>query len=187
MPDGSRAQFGLAPRYPDREILQVFPSQQQAADEIRRAALAAATIDVLAVRGLGLIGLNNALLRASITDRPDARLRVLLLDPECPAVAVRAREIGESADQMAGGIRTTEAGLRALAGHGAAIELYWYRTLPVWRVLAIDDTLYVSSFDANWEGHESEITKVAPSPRGAIYRGMVRMMGELFRTAERAI
>ncbi len=187
MPDESRAEFGLAPQFPDREIVQVFPSQQQAAEEIRQATLSAAHIDVLAVRGLGLIGLNNSLLRASLEERPETRMRVLLLEPGCRAAERRAKEIGESAEQMNGGIRTTEAGLRTLAERGAQVELYWYTTLPVWRVFAVDNILYLSSFDVNWEGHESEITKVAPSPRGPIYHGVTRMLTELFRTSERVI
>lgn len=187
MPDEARTEFGLAPRFADRERVQVYPSQAHVTDEIRRAAKNAGRIDILAVRGLGIVGLNSSLLHASVTARPETRLRVLLLHPDSEAAARRAEEIGESAEQMASGIRVAEASLRKMADGGAQVQLYYYRTLAVWRLAAVDNTLYVSAFHEHWEGHESEITKLAASTKGALYNGFVRMLTELFRTGERVI
>jgi transcriptional regulator with XRE-family HTH domain len=187
MPDQPRTVLGLAPRRPDREIVEVFESQDEAVEELRRAAEAASDIDVLAVRGLGIVGLNSSILRKLVLDRLDLRLRVLLVHPDSNAAASRAAEIGESPEQMAAGIRVAESSLRTLTDAGAQVELYWYRSAPVWRIFAVDGVFYVSSFDKRWEGHRSEISKIAPSSQGALYGGFVRMLNQLFSDSERTI
>src|SRR6266545_882406 len=77
MPDHARVTLGLAPRHggraaagllPSLEIARVFTDQAAAAEEIRDLVRKAATVDVLAVRGLGLLGLNHSLLLGAITD-----------------------------------------------------------------------------------------------------------------------
>ena len=188
MPDEARVLFGLAPRNPDREIACTFASQSEAKDEIRRQAADANSIDVLAVRGLGLVALKDSLLRGSVADREAVCLRVLLLDPSSPAVAERAYEIGESTDSLASGIRHAETRLHQLAQlPGLDVQVYRYNHLPVWRVIRIDGTLYVSAFDARWEGHESTVYKLPPNPKGALYGGFVRTLESMRKSAERVI
>lgn len=200
MPDDARHLLGLAPsREATRsgkafdlaafpEVVRVYASQASAAEEIQRQARAATELDVLAVRGLGLIGLNNSLLRASLT-RPDGerpQLRVLLLHPEAPALAHRAAEIGESAESLAGGVRLAEARLRELAD-ACELSVYRYRILPTWRIIRLDTTMFVSAFDVGWEGHESATYKVMATPHGPLYRGFRRMFDALIGEAEQTI
>ena len=52
--------------HPSAEIPHVFRDQADAADEIRTAGAHASSIDVLAVRGLGLLALNDSLLRPAL-------------------------------------------------------------------------------------------------------------------------
>jgi hypothetical protein len=139
------------------------------------------------VRGLGLVGLNDSLLRPSITrpqERP--RVRVLLLHPDSPSVAQRAAEIGESAESPASGIRLSEARLKEVAGL-CDLAVYRYRLLPTWRVIRCDTTLHVSAFDAGWEGHESATYKVMETPHGPLYRGFRRMFEAMVDDGERAV
>lgn len=198
MPDDARHLLGLAAARETRkggaafdlaafpEVVRVYASQASAAEEIQQQAGQAAEVDVLAVRGLGLVALNDALLRPSLT-RPDGpRVRVLLLDPEAPALALRAAEIGESAESLAGGVRLAEARLRELAP-GRRIEVYRYGILPTWRILRLDSTMYVSAFDAGWEGHESAVYKVMQTPQGPFFRGFRRMFDALISEGERTI
>ncbi|WP_189308416.1 helix-turn-helix domain-containing protein [Streptomyces albospinus] len=186
MPDDARHLLGLAARREKRgggrafdlaafpEVVRVYSEQASAAEEIRRRARTASELDVLAVRGLGLIGLNDSLLRGSVT-RPDPpQVRVLLLDPEAPALAVRAAEIGESVESLASGVRLAEARLRELSDSGD-VRVYRYRMLPTWRIIRLDSTLFVSAFDAGWEGHESATYKLMETPHGSLYRGFRRM------------
>jgi hypothetical protein len=91
-------------------------------------------VDVLAVRGLGLLGLNHSLLLGAVADGArDAplRLRVLLLDPDSAAARQRAVEFGESPESFASGIRFTIARLREVAERGAAnLEVACYDHCP---------------------------------------------------------
>ncbi|WP_406111734.1 hypothetical protein [Kitasatospora purpeofusca] len=82
--------------------------------------------------------------------------------------------------------RLAEARLRELAEIGH-VEVYRYRTLPVWRVIRLDKTLYVSVFDTDWEGHESATYKVLATPYGPLYRGWRRMVDAMVDDAERVI
>jgi transcriptional regulator with XRE-family HTH domain len=200
MPDDARRLLGLAPQREKRtggaafdlaafpEIVRVYSDQAAAAAEIQRAARSASELDVLAVRGLGLLGLRDSLLRPHLDRDGDSapRLRVLLLDPESPAIVQRASEIGESAESLAGGVRLAEARLRELAVDGS-VEAYRYRHLPVWRIIRLDTTLYVSAFDAAWEGHESATYKVVATPHGPLYRGFRRMFDAMVDAGERVI
>ena len=74
MPDDARVLFGLAPVHTatltgHAEIAQVFTVQAEANRELRHLAPTAARVDVLAVPALGLIGLNDSLLRGPLTAR----------------------------------------------------------------------------------------------------------------------
>ncbi|MFI0261519.1 helix-turn-helix domain-containing protein [Streptomyces sp. NPDC017056] len=79
MPDDARHLLGLAAGRERRgggpafelasfpEVVRVYQTQSSAAQDIREQARTAAEWDVLAVRGLGLIGLNDSLLRPALT------------------------------------------------------------------------------------------------------------------------
>ena len=145
---------------------------------------------MLAVRGLGLIGLNDSLLRACLPRERGGkgiRVRVLLLDPDSDALTRRAAEIGESAESLAGGVRLTEARLRELLADGCDIQVYRYRLFPTWRLIRTDATMFVSAFDAGWEGHESATYKVMETPHGPLFRGFRRMFGAVIDGAQRTV
>lgn len=196
MPDDARMTLGLAPTSPPSsplglsgEIAAVYPSQAAVADAIRSRAQHAAQLEVLAVRGLGIIGLNDSLLRPALTARAvPVRIRVLLLDPDCPAATRRAAEIGESADAFTAGIRLSLARLRELAtSDGVHLDVRLHSRLPVWRIIRLDHVLYVSAFDAAWEGHESSVYEIPRTPRGAFWAGFRRLFDDTWDTAQPAI
>jgi transcriptional regulator with XRE-family HTH domain len=192
MPDNARMALGLAPVESNpmmltdlAEITTTYPSQADAADEIRALAKVAETVDVMAVRGLGLLGLNDSLLRELIS--PDARLRVLLLDPDSDAAAYRANEIGESSESFAAGIRLSIARLRELASAGRAIELYTYDQVPVWRIIKLDDTFFVSAFTVQQEAHSCPTHRIEPNARGVLHHAFARTVEQAAVTARRII
>lgn len=201
MPDDARHLMGLAASREKRsggaafdlaafpEVVRVYASQDSAADEIQQLARSAKELDVLAVRGLGMIGLNDSLLRACLPREQGGgglRVRVLLLDPEAPALARRAAEIGESAESLAGGVRLAEARLRELADT-CDIQAYRYAMLPTWRIIRTDSTMFVSAFDAGWEGHESATYKIMETPHGPLHRGFRRMFEAITDGAQRTV
>lgn len=196
MPDDARMLLGLAPVHPAgldhlsasgrAEILAVYPSQSTARAEIGQRAQRATTVDVLAVRGLGIIGMNDSLLRSRIQSRT-VSVRVLLLDPDGESAHRRADEIGESFGSFAAGIRLSLERLSELADTGADIEVGLYDILPTWRLIGLDRTLFVSAFGETHEGHMSPMYKITESPHGALHRGFCRFVGELWRSARRVL
>lgn len=194
MPDDARVLLGLAPRDGGRrstratyeEIGRIFAGQQAAAEEIQEAVTQAARIDVLAVRGLGLIALNDSLLRQAFIRGP-RKGRVYLLDPDSGAARLRAGEIGESPASFTSGIRLAVERLRELAGDpGTELAVYLYDTRPIWRVIGVDEALYVSGF-ASWEGHSSTMYKLLPTAGGALHHGFRRMLDSLAATSKQII
>ncbi|WP_405597040.1 helix-turn-helix transcriptional regulator [Streptomyces sp. NBC_01410] len=201
MPDDARHLLGLAASREKRsggaafdlaafpEVVRVYASQGSAGEEIQQQARDAQELDVLAVRGLGLIGLNDSLLRACLPREQGGRglrVRVLLLDPESAALTQRAAEIGESAESLASGVQLAEARLRELADT-CDVQVYRYGMLPTWRVIRTDSTMFVGAFDAGWEGHESATYKVMETPHGPLYRGFRRMFEAVIDGAERTV
>ncbi|MFC0546626.1 helix-turn-helix domain-containing protein [Kutzneria chonburiensis] len=196
MPDDARMLLGLAPQDPAgldhlsasgrAELIAVYPSQSAALPEIRDLAGKAAVVDVLAVRGLGILGMNDSLLRPSVRKSSPA-VRVLLLDPDSEAAHRRAAEIGESHATFSGGIRMSIERLRELAADGVQVEAHTYALLPTWRVIGLDSTLFVSAFGETHEGHTSPMYRIAGSPHGALHRGFRRFSEELRRTARRVV
>ncbi|MQY13069.1 hypothetical protein SRB5_32090 [Streptomyces sp. RB5] len=201
MPDDARHLLGLAASREKRsggaafdltafpEVVRVYASQGSAAAEIQQQVRETERLDVLAVRGLGLVGLNDSLLRACLARDEDSaglRVRVLLLDPDSEALARRAAEIGESVESLAAGVRLTEARLRELADR-CDIKVYRYRMLPTWRLIRTGSTMFVGAFDAGWEGHESATYKVMATAHGPLYRGFSRMFEAIVDGADRTV
>lgn len=170
------------------EIVRVYAAQASAREEIRQTAAVATDLDVLAVRGLGLIGLNDSMLRAICLPPNQGgrglKVRVLLLDPRSPALARRAAEIGESVESLSGGIRLAEARLRELPGD---VQVYRYSQVPTWRIIRAGKTMFVGTFDRGWEGHESAMYKLMETPGGPLFTGFRRMFDALLDGAERTV
>lgn len=191
MPDDARVLLGLAPAHGGTftghaEIAAVYPSQAEAGRELREHALKASRIDVLAVRALGLLGLNDSVMHGPLSEREaPVRVRVLLLDPDSPAVAVRAAETGESPAMFAAGIRMSLARLAELAGHPVVrLEARTYETLPVWRMLAYDEVLYLSAFTPKAEGARSGMYKLTAVSDGVLHAGMTRQFEDMWQRAD---
>ncbi|MET8687999.1 helix-turn-helix domain-containing protein [Streptomyces sp. NPDC004732] len=203
MPDDARHLLGLAANRERKrdgaafdlaafpEVVRVYAEQASAAEEIRENAGRAKELDVLAVRGLGLIGLNDSLLRSACLPREQGgtglRVRVALLDPDSEALKQRAVEIGESPESLAGGVRLAEARLRELQAEGRDVTAFRYGMLPTWRLIRADDTLFVGAFDTGWEGHTSATYKVMATPHGPLFRGFRRMFDAILAGAQRTV
>ncbi|MER7556887.1 helix-turn-helix transcriptional regulator [Nocardioides sp. NPDC126508] len=151
------------------EVVNVYRDQGFAREEIAAQLQIASNIDVLAIRGLGLLGLNDSLLRSRLTGGSDVNVRIMLLDPDCEATAVRAAEVGEGPQEFAAGIRMTMSRLGGLPG----VQVYLYDQMPVWRVIRLDTVMFVSTF-GTWEGHESAMYKIIATPRGPLFHGLMR-------------
>ncbi|RZU48636.1 helix-turn-helix protein [Krasilnikovia cinnamomea] len=181
------------PNAPDRiasEVVRHFAHQGPVADEIRRRAEVAGQVDVLAIRGLGILGLNDSLLRPTLARRGcPLKARILLLEPGCEAAATRAGEIGENPAAFASGIKFTLARLEELTASAENLDLTvsLYSSQPIWRTIRVDDVLWVSSFAPGWEGHESTIYEIPKTPRGSFWSGYCKQFDEMSAHARRVI
>jgi transcriptional regulator with XRE-family HTH domain len=190
MPDEARVLMGLAPASAagrgafagNAEIAEVFASQAEAEDDLRATAATARELDLLAVRALGLIGLNDSLLRGLLNLRTDpVRVRVLLLDPDTPAAANRAAEIGESMETFTTGIRLSISRLAELSHHARIdLQVAVYSDLPTWRIIRLDDTLFLSAFGSWSEGHRSGMYKFTAADNGVLHAGFLRYFDGLW-------
>lgn len=198
MPDDVRMLLGLAPLAPHAafplaalsEVTSIYPSQAAASREIRTAATSAGRVDVVAVRGLGILGLNDGLLRGPLTaGRPEPlRLRVLVLDPHCPAAEVRARQIGESPESFAQASLLSLEKMRDLkAVPGVELTVHQYRQRPVWRIINAGASLFVGTFDALREGHHSPVYRLPQRVDGTLYRAFAAVVDQMLDDAEQII
>lgn len=191
MPDEARMLMGLAPASAaargvfagHAEIARVFARQAEAEPELRVLAATAGVLDLLAVRGLGLIGLNGSLLHAPLSERTDpVRVRVLFLDPDAPAARVRAGEIGEGPEAFRAGIRLSISRLADFAGHPFVdLRVRVYMDLPTWRLIRLDNVLYLSGFGTWSEGHRSGMYKLTAAANGVLHAGFVRHFEDLWQ------
>jgi transcriptional regulator with XRE-family HTH domain len=190
MPDEARVLMGLAPASAaargafagHAEIAQVFARQADAEPELRELAATAGELDLLAVRALGLIALTDSVLRGPLCGRATPTLvRVLLADPDAPAARARAAEIGESAESFAAGVRLSVSRLAELAARpGAELRVALYAEQPTWRMIRLDDALYLSAFSARSEGHRSGMYKLTAAANGVLHAGFTRYFDDLW-------
>lgn len=198
MPDDVRMLLGLAPRHPHAafplaalsEVTEIFPSQAAAAQAIRTAASDAEQLDVVAVRGLGILGMNDGLLRGPLTverSRP-LRLRVLVLDPRCPAAEARARQIGETPATFAAACMLSMEKLRDLkAIPSVQLAVYQYRQRPIWRIIHAEESMFLGTFDALREGHHSPVYRLPHRVDGTLYRAFAAVVDQLLEDGEQII
>jgi transcriptional regulator with XRE-family HTH domain len=194
MPDEARVLMGLAPAHAARgvftghaEIARVFRDQAEANAELTVQAANAGQVDLLAVRALGLIALNDSLLRGPLSRRTEpVRVRVLLLDPESPMAAARAAEIGESLGSFTAGVRLALARLAEFADDPVVrVQVAVHGELPVWRMLRFDDVLYLSAFGLSAEGHRSGMYKFTAAANGVLHGGFLRQFDAAWQQARR--
>jgi len=193
MPDEARVLMGLAPAHAaargvftgHAEIARVFRDQAEADNELAAQATSAERVDLLAVRALGLVAMNDSLLRGPLRRRrTPVRMRVLLLNPDAPSAVLRAAEIGESLDSFAAGIRLSLARLAEFADHPfVSLQTAVYIEMPTWRMLRFDDTLYLSAFGTLSAGHRSGMYKLTAATNGVLHAGFLRQYDDAWHRA----
>jgi transcriptional regulator with XRE-family HTH domain len=201
MPDEARALMGLAPLGPagsgpqalleHPQVAAVSRTKAEAVTEIRESAAHAQTVDVIAVRALGMVAMGDSLLRGPLT-RPERvsvpRLRVMVLHHESPAVPRIAEEVGETARFFSASLRFAEELLGELSEEGTLkMEVYRYVTPPVWRMIRLDDTSFVAVIGARSDPDASLVYRLAPTPPASFAAGFERHFEMLRQSAERVI
>ena len=67
------------------------------------------------------------------------------------------------------------------------LDVRLYCSLPIWRVIRVDEITWVSSFGAAWEGHESVIHEIQYTPHGSLWAGYRRQFEDMHANARRVI
>jgi hypothetical protein len=94
---------------------------------------------------------------------------------------------GESVDTFAASVRLAEHKLKDQSLQpGIALQAYRYTSLPVWRIVTVAVTAFLSAFDEDWEGHASPVHRIEESD-GALFKGFRRMLNDFAATAEQFI
>jgi hypothetical protein len=119
-------------------------AQAQLAADLQRAT----DLKVLGIRGWHLFGPEDALVRPLLTAKgPEARLRLLLLNPRSAFVRPTAQLLKVAPQSLRAGIREVLECLETVRQHTAAEVAYRvYDDLPLWRLVFADSTLYVGSY-----------------------------------------
>lgn len=182
--------FARVQQFSNSEVRRIYRNQSAADGDILRELEGTQQIDILTVRGLGILGLNDSLLRKPVMKSGDRklRIRVLLLSPESSDVAARAREIGESDDAFKHGIHLALERLRELKDSSAHdLEVYLYETLPCWRIIAFDTSIFVSVFGQHVEGHRATMYRIDSSKKDTLALGYRRMFDTMCSPSRRVI
>lgn len=202
MPDDARMLMGLAPVRPaahDPEDLLGHPrvaaisrTKPEAMEDIQKLAETAEVADVLAVRAIGTVAMTDSLLRGPLTRTGGrasvARLRVLVLHPESPAVACMAETVGETERFFSASLRFGEELLHELADEGTLkLEVYRYRTQPVWRMVRLDNTVFVAVIGPRSDTRTSMVYRLAPTPPGSVAYGFSKHFETALQESERII
>jgi transcriptional regulator len=173
------------------EIAAIFDSQNAAKQEILSHLSTVKSIDILTIRGLGLVGLNDSLLRKPLVRSADRSIvvRILMLDPDCEGASKRAREIGETYEAFRHGVALAKERLRELSDScpNHRIEVYMYDVDPCWRILRLDNVMYISVFSSGKEGHQSMMYEIKDGQRSGMFEGYSRMFDSMVESAKRIV
>jgi hypothetical protein len=169
------------------EIKRRYASQKESEEDIVDLIRASRKIDILTIRGLGVIGLNDSLLRKPILASGDIpkQIRVFMLSPESVYVEGRARETNERTESFRDGVslgieKVRE--LRDISPHETRI--YLYDRLPCWRAIRIDEWIFLSAFAGTTEGHQSEVYKINSAENGILGNSLMLYMDSLVQETE---
>jgi hypothetical protein len=168
-------------------ILKVYASQYAAERVIRDNLLPhCKEIDALTIRGFGIFALKDSLLQMRILQADsNVKIRILVLDPSSPKCKQRAEEIGESLEDFAQKLTTVLGALKALRERRPLnVQYRLYNQLPVWRLLRIDDSMFVSAFLPGKDGHTGPMYQIHRGAAMTLFPAFARQFDEIWDRGE---
>ncbi len=152
-------------------ILEVYQNQNESEVKIKDKISTCNTLDVLAVRGLGIFGLKDSLIRDILIKRAgQMSVRVVFLSPYSKYMYKRANEVGEDIEAFRKGIILAQDFVRELKlRHKVNIKAYSYDSLPIWRLLFIDNRVFISSYQPAIDGHKSPVYEIIANNEYSFY------------------
>lgn len=166
-------------------ILAIYGNQQAAEKIIEECLQHAKQIDILTLRGFGLVGLKDAIVRRAVDPYRNARsIRILVLDPKSPYCERRAREIDETPATFRTGIETTIRTVMKLKETYSAWDIRLFDALPVWRLIRADSDLFVSTYPAKSDGHRAPMYHIQSGPEFSLFPAFERYFESLWENGE---
>jgi hypothetical protein len=179
-----RAAYRLGSAAADVGIDSIEQSQAASIHGLTSALSGARDIRILAIRGLGLFALTDSVLRdALLENQLRVKCRILMLLPTSTHVAARASELGEDAETLRQGILLATRAVDELRALNISVELRFYDRLPVFRLLLIDRTAFVSAYLPYTEGHDSTTLTLDGFRRQSLYDVFDRVFEEQWGAA----
>ena len=169
------------------EIYSMYQFQNESNADMVELIKKASEIDILTIRGLGIIGLNDAVLRKTIRSIGEKKLkiRIIMLSPVSNFVQERANEIGESYEVF---IEALKLGINHVKKFGGEthhdVKIYFYDKRPCWRIIRIDNWYFVSVFAGQIEGHQANVYRVDELKGGTLGKALRRYIENMVIESE---
>ena len=161
------SQCGIARAYRTETLLQT--TKQHYASDICAKVSGSKSIKIMSIAGFEYIGAGvNSLLYSVIEKRPDMEAEFVLLDADKAGHVLadrvhrlRERDPTVTEETLKGHIAETKRLLGGLRTSRTASFSLWLCSCPtVFRLIILDDCLFVSAYKSNAHGHESPMLKI---------------------------
>lgn len=166
-------------------IVRIYRNQSEAEKEIAKCIAFAQEIDILAVRGLGIASLRDSVIQKGLrATENEVRVRIAYLDKASIHCKTRASEIGESLEEFTSALQAGYSGLSQLRiSEKLNVEFKVYDQLPVWRIIRVDDTMFVTGFLNNKNGHDVYLYQIQRRNDFSLFPILKREFDEIWRNS----
>lgn len=166
---------GITQIYPSKQKVQI--TEQPYAIPLRESVATSKSVRIMMIAAYEYLGKGrDSLLLKLLQDHPDKNIQVILLDVTNGSDAVQSR-IGKLRDRddsytddvLRGHVEATKKALQRLKAtpeRKGTVELKFCKHQPIFRLVLLDDCLYVSAYMAGAHGHEAPIYRVGKCPDG---------------------
>lgn len=166
-------------------IVALHPNQAACAELLRHLLESASRVDILNIRGLGLLALTDSVMRSTLARRrTQLSVRILTMSPTSAFVKVRATEVGDEPESLRSGIRLGKRSIDEMRRGGVDITPRSYDRQAVWRLIVIDDRMFVSGFLPSIEGHDFPALELRHTGPKSLYSLFKRYFEELWDASQ---
>jgi hypothetical protein len=163
----------------------VHPNQAACAGLLRHLLESAIRVDILNIRGLGLFALTDSVMRGTFARRrTQLSVRILTMSAASAFVKSRATELGDEPESLRSGIRLGKKSIDEMRRGGVNITARAYDRQAVWRLIVIDDRMFVSGFLPSIEGHDFPALELRHTGPKSLYCLLKRQYDELWDSSQ---
>jgi hypothetical protein len=166
-------------------IVAVHQNQAACAALLRHFIESAIRVDILSIRGLGLFALTDSVMRSTfVRRRAQLTLRILTMSAASTFVKSRATEVGDEPESLRSGIRFGKKAIDEMRRLGVGVTTRTYDRQAVWRLVIVDDRMFVSGFLPSIEGHDFPVLELRHTGPKSLYCLFKRQYDEMWDSSE---